>query len=257
MPVGAFIIARLNSSRLTEKHMRRIMGKPMIEMMVERVRAAKTVDNIVITTSNLSSDDQLEELSKKFGIYCYRGSLENIMDRIVNAAKTYECDTVVELLGDNPLVHSELIDEVVNYYFKNKYDYVATATNEYPISGKKYLFPVGIRVQVYSVNAAEQYIKYPEYINNENKHPCSYIFEHPESFNIGYLEAKDKWCFLNHPNLNFAVNYQENFEMVRQIFENCYFENSNFSMNDIMQTVDLNQDLKLLMGNKPIINNEI
>jgi spore coat polysaccharide biosynthesis protein SpsF len=123
MPVGAFIIARLNSSRLTEKHMRRIMGKPMIEMMVERVRAAKTVDTIVITTSSLSSDDQLEELSKKLGICCYRGSLENIMDRIVSAAKTYECDTVVELLGDNPLVHSELIDDVVNYYFRNKYDY--------------------------------------------------------------------------------------------------------------------------------------
>ena len=90
MSVGAFIIARLNSSRLTEKNIRRIMGKPMIEMMVERVRAAKTVDNIVITTSSLSSDDQLEELSKNIGVGCYRGSLDNVMNRIVDAAKTYE-----------------------------------------------------------------------------------------------------------------------------------------------------------------------
>ena len=253
MSVGAFIIARLNSSRLPEKNIQRIMGRPMIELMVERMKAAKTVENIVITTSSLSSDDQLEELSKRLGISCYRGSLENIMDRIINAAKTYKCDTIVELLGDNPLVHSELIDDVVSCYFKNKYDYAATVTKEYPKSGNKCLFPVGVRVQVYSIKAAEQYAKYPEYINNEKKHPCSYIFEHPESFNVGYFEAKDKWCFLNHPNLNFAVNYQENFEMVRQIFENCYFENSNFSMNDIIETIDLNQDLKLLMGNKPII----
>jgi len=58
---------------------------------------------------------------------------------------------------------------------------------------------------------------------------------------------------LNCPNLNFAVNYYENFEMVRKIFENCYLNKANFSMNDIIETVDLNQDLKLLMGNKPII----
>ena len=251
MCVGAFIIARLSSTRLPQKNMQKIMGNPMIEMLVERVKASKTVDKIIITTSSTSSDDQLEELSENLGIGCYRGSLENIMIRIVNASKLHKCDTIIELLGDNPLVHSELIDDVIKYYREGEYDYAATVTKEYPFNRKKKLFPVGVRVQVYSIVAAEQYVKYPEYIKNENKHPSSYIFEHPDIFSIGYFEAKDKWAFMNRPNLNFAVNYHENLDMIRQIFEKCYSRNPNFSMNDVIQAVDLNQSLKLLMGNKP------
>ena len=105
MYVGAFIIARLSSTRLPEKNILSVMGKPMIEMMVERVKAAQTLDKVVIATSNLSSDDPFEDLSAKMAIGCYRGSLDHVMDRIVNASIAHECVTIVELLGDNPLVH--------------------------------------------------------------------------------------------------------------------------------------------------------
>jgi len=249
MSIGAFIIARLSSSRLPEKNILEIMGKSMIEKMAERVKAAERVDKVIITTSDQSSDDQLESVSKKNGVGCYRGSLDNIMDRIIKASETYECDTIVELLGDNPLVHSALIDDVVEFFLEGKYDYAATVTREYPVSCSEYkLFPIGVRVQVYSIDAAERYKDYSEYINNKHKHPCSYIFEHPESFRIGYFEAKDKWAFLSRPNLNFAVNYQENLDMIRKIFELCYPQNSNFSMREIIRTINENPDLGSLMG---------
>ena len=116
MSTGAFLIARLSSSRLPEKSIMRILDKPVIELMVERVQASLLIDKVIIATSTLPSDDPLKELARKLGIGCYRGSLENVMDRIARAAKAYNCDTIVELLGDNLLAHSELIDDVIKFY---------------------------------------------------------------------------------------------------------------------------------------------
>jgi len=116
MTTGVFIIARLSSTRLPAKNMMPILGKPMIQHLVERIAKSKTIDKIVITTSTLPSDDPLEALAEDIGIDCFRGDLDNVMERIVGAANYFNCDTVVEILGDNPLVHSSLIDDVVGLY---------------------------------------------------------------------------------------------------------------------------------------------
>jgi len=258
LKVGCIVQARMGSTRLPGKVLKPVLDKPILWHIVNRLRNSKLIDEIIIATTNKDRDKPIIDMAQKCLIQSYAGSEEDLIDRFYQASKLFNLDIVVRIAADRPVIDPQIVDKVVEFFLEGEYDYAATVTREYPVSGSEYkLFPIGVRVQVYSIDAAERYKDYSEYINNKHKHPCSYIFEHPESFNIGYLEAKDKWCFLNHPNLNFAVNYQENFEMVRQIFENCYFENSNFSMNDIMQTVDLNQDLKLLMGNKPIINNEI
>ena len=82
MKTAAFIIARLSSSRLPEKNLMPILGKPMIEHLIHRVRKSKLIDEVCIVTSNLRSDDKLEEFAKVNNIPCYRGSLDNIMERI-------------------------------------------------------------------------------------------------------------------------------------------------------------------------------
>jgi len=250
MAVGAFIVVRLSSSRLPAKGIKKILDKPMIELMVERIQNSKLIDKIVIATSHLSSDDPLEDLAKKLGIGCYRGSLEHIMERILSASKTNNCDTIVELLGDNPLVHSDLIDDVISCYFSEKCDYSATLTKEHPLAETDLKrFSAGVRVQIYSQSVAEKYVLYPEYINNENKHPCAYIFDHPEKFKIKFFEAANKWGFLNRPELNFAVNYRKNYELIRTVFEHLYPGTNNFSLKQVCDLLDEHRYLYLQMGN--------
>ncbi len=253
MLIGAFLIARLSSSRLPQKCMMKILDKPMIELMVERVRMSNLVDKIIIATSNLSSDDPLEELAHKLGVGCHRGSLDNVMERIYEAAEKYKCEHIVELLGDNPLVHYDLIDDVVKFYKDGSHDYAATVTKEYPISktnpGIK-LFSVGIRVQVYSRKVAEKYVDYPEYVHDEDKGTTAYIYENPESFKLGYLEAKEKWSFMNKPDLTFAVNYQKNFDLIKTFFEKQYPFDPNFSLEKVYGQLDEEKHLYQLMGNE-------
>jgi spore coat polysaccharide biosynthesis protein SpsF (cytidylyltransferase family) len=251
--IDAFIVVRLSSARLPEKAVMEILDKPMIELMVERVRMSHLINKVVIATSVETTDDPLEELSDRLGIGCYRGSLVNVMNRVHKAAEAHNSETIIELLGDNPLVHCDLIDGVVKYYLDGKYDYAATVTREYPVAGinpKLKLFSVGVRVQVYSRKVAEKYVDYPEYFNNEDKGTTAYIFEHPEIFKVGYFEAKDQWGFMNQSELTFAVNYKKNFDMIRAIFEKNYPGDKNFSLEKVYEQLDKDKALYLLMGNE-------
>ena len=248
MTTGVFIIARLSSTRLPAKNMMPILGKPMIQHLVERIAKSKTIDKIVITTSTLPSDDPLEALAEDIGIDCFRGDLDNVMERIVGAANYFNCDTVVEILGDNPLVHSSLIDDVVGLYHSKKSQYAATITKEYFPQGEGMsLFALGLRVQVYSTRTAEQYVNYPDYINSE-RHPCAFIFDYPDIFDVAFLEAKNNWAFMNRPALNFAVNYRKNFEFVSKVYEKNYEINNNFNLQTVFNQLDENTALYQLLG---------
>jgi len=249
MTIGALLVVRLGSTRLPQKGIMKILGKPMIELMIERVQNSKLVDKVVITTSTLHSDDPLENIARQLGVGCYRGPLDNVMERICGAAKAFGCDTVVELLGDNPLVHSDLIDNVIGLYRRDNLDYAASITKEYPTEEIALrLFSLGVRVQVYSRSAAERYVDYPKYIEDENRGYSAYMFEHPEVFKVGYIEAADKWGFMNRPDLNFAVNYKKNFDAVRIFFETHYATDRNFSLARVYEQLDQERYLYHLLG---------
>lgn len=251
MATGAFLIARMSSTRLPGKNMLEILGRPMIELMSERVRASSLIDKVVICTSTDSSDAALEDLASSSDLLCYRGSLDNVMERISAAAAAHDCETIVELLGDNPLVHAELIDDLIRFYRKGGYDYAATLTKEYPLhcAGKS-LFSIGVRVQVYSRKAAERWAEYADYMRRRDKHPSAYIFEHPDVFKVGYLEAAGKWQFMNKPDLTFAVNYKKNFELIRTLFKRNYPDDKNFSLKKIYEQLETEPELYRLMGDE-------
>lgn len=245
---GALIIARLNSSRLVKKNILKIAGLPMIIHLANRIGLSRLIDRVIIATSNQPTDDPLEEIAKTYGIDCFRGSLDNLMERKIGAAEQYNCDHIIEILGDNPLLHSDLIDDVLEKYYSTGADYVANISTDYGnlAVGKK-LFSVGLRVQVYSLSVAKEYTLYPEYLTN-GKHPSAFIFEHPDQYSTEYLEAEGKWSFLNKPELNFAVNYPKNFELIKRIFEENYSKDKNFDLRTVFFQLETEPDLYSLFG---------
>ena len=248
MKTLALLAVRLGSSRLPGKAMMPILGKPMIEHMIERIRHAKSIDEIMIATTTNAADDALETLADRLGVLCFRGSSEDVLGRMSAAAASTDADLIVEMLGDNPLVHSELIDDVVAFYHEQGVDYAANVTVEYPHAGSDVAkFPVGIRVQAFSPAAlatCNRLVTSPEH----REHSTSYIYEHPETFSLAYLEAKGKWAALHRPELSFAVNYRANFELVKFIFEQAYPKNSNFSLHEVIKIWDANPQLLPKMG---------
>ena len=116
MKIIASIQARLNSSRLPKKVLKNIFGKPMLYWQVERIKKSLLIDDIIIATSN--DLDEIENFCKENKIICYRGSENDVLDRISSMIKDHNIDIHVELFGDSPLVDPMIIDQYVGYFLR-------------------------------------------------------------------------------------------------------------------------------------------
>ena len=248
MTTTAFIAVRTGSSRLPAKALMPILGKPMLERMLERVVRASSVDEIVIATTELAEDDRVEALASRLGAHCFRGSVDDVLGRMAGAVEASRADRVIELLGDNPLVHGAIIDDVVAFFDAGGFDYAVDVTHEQPNAPTGAArFPIGVRVEVYK---PEVIIRCARETNDprNREHSTSYIGEHPELFKLGYFEAQGRWASLHQPDYTFAVNYRQNFDLIEQVFGDCYPQDDDFSLPAVMALLDARPELIELMG---------
>lgn len=245
MTTAALIVARLSSTRLPAKNLMPFAGKPMIQHLIDRLRKSDRIDDVVIATSVEESDDPLQAFAERQNVMCHRGPLDNVMERICGAARAAKADTIIEILGDNPLIHADLVDEVLTKYETENLDYAANISGDYAVRPADLaLFAIGIRVQVYARSTAEKYVDYPDV----KGHPSSYIFDNPDVFKCGYIEATGKWSSLHKPDVNLAVNYRGNFDAVAQIFSDLCRVNPEFALPEVGDYLDRHPDLYKLLG---------
>lgn len=121
---SVFIIARLGSKRLPNKHILKIKGKYCIEYVIERAKLVKNADNVVLTTTNLTEDDVLERMANYHSINVFRGSVDDIISRCYYAAKKFNVDFFVVAGGDNLFSEPELLDLAILQHNKTNADLI-------------------------------------------------------------------------------------------------------------------------------------
>jgi len=244
----ALIAARMGSSRLPGKSLMPVFGKPMLERMVERIRHSARISGIVLATSDEDADDPLAQWAHDNDIVCSRGSGQDVLGRLTTAANDSGADVIVEMLGDNPIVHASLIDAALALFEEGDLDYVATLTNEYPRANPTLKrFPVGVRVQVFPVETLRRCAELTSEPRHR-EHATSFIAENPEIFRTAFVEASGPFGPLNRPELTFAVNHGENLELINRIFAICYREDPRFQIEKAIAAFDADSTLHALMG---------
>ena len=174
MKIVASIEARMGSSRLPGKNMKKILGRPMLELMIERVQDSKEIDDIVIATSSSKSDDVIQELTSKLDVNCFRGSEDDVLDRVLNAAKMVKADTILELWGDCPLIDPEILDKLISFYKNNDVDCSGTVLPNF-----KKQFPLGISALIFSTDILDDVARITNSLE-DRENVSNYIYEHPE-----------------------------------------------------------------------------
>jgi glutamate-1-semialdehyde 2,1-aminomutase len=145
MTIVAIVQARMGSSRLPGKVMTSILGRPMIEILLERVSKAKRLDRVIVATSiNAENQPLVDHLSQR-GYDYFQGSEDDVLARYVSAAKQAGADIVVRITGDCPLIDAEIIDECVDRFLAADVDYLSNTINP--------SFPDGLDVEVMSFAA--------------------------------------------------------------------------------------------------------
>ena len=136
--VVAIIQARMSSSRLPGKVMLHLGGKTLLEQVVDRVKSATKINEIVIATSTQEEDFIIEDKAKQIGTKCVRGSLNHVFSRFKQAILESGADIVVRITADNPLTNAELIDKAVERLINENLEYVSFKN-----------IPVGTGVEVF------------------------------------------------------------------------------------------------------------
>ncbi len=226
--------SRMSSSRLPGKVMMPILGKSLLYRMVERLQMVKTPVQIVIAASEDTADDLIEAEAKGMGLYCYRGNLNNVLDRHYQAAKITQATTVLKIPSDCPLIDPRIIDRILDFYFKNpgEYDYVS---NLHPAT-----YPDGNDVEIMSMACLEK--NWKEATRPlELEHTTPYIWENPEKFkiaNVAWETGKD--YSMSH---RFTIDYEADYLFIKRVFEELYPKKHDFSCDDILNLLEEKPDI--------------
>ncbi len=236
--IVATIEARLNSTRLPGKILLEIKGKPVLQIFIERAQKSKLIDDIVVATTTNPKDIAIINLCKEIGVKYYMGSEDDVLDRVLKAAKSLNADIIVELISDNPLIDPEVIDNAIQYFLDNDYDYIS---NFHPIT-----FPSGIGIQVFPSKILEEVSKLTnDPFDRENV--TWYIYHHKEKYNCGNYPAPKE---LKDPKLRLDLDYQEDYELIKKIYNN--FSTFHFSLKDVLTLLKQKPELRKINANRYI-----
>ena len=131
--VAIIIQARTGSSRLPGKVLAELGGRPTLTFLTERLRRCNYVDNFILATTELEEDDYLAALGESIGLNVVRGSQNDVLSRFATAVKATDASTIVRITGDCPLVDPNLLDEMVEEFKNQDFDYFSNCiTPTYP-----------------------------------------------------------------------------------------------------------------------------
>lgn len=124
MKTIGIIPARYGSSRLPGKPLKDILGKPMIQHVYERACQAKLLDAVIVATD----DQRIVDVVESFGGKAMLTSKDHPTgsDRIAEVARNYDCENVINIQGDEPLIMPEIIDEIAEALISDKTQVMAT-----------------------------------------------------------------------------------------------------------------------------------
>lgn len=202
------IAVRLGSSRLPGKALKPFLdGRSMLDHIIHRVRSSKYVGDIIIATTTKEQDDELMVYAAKNNILLYRGSENNVADRITKAAEYIKADYFYEVLGDNPFIDPLFFEKIFHVYqIQLDVKYISFNTAEYGYNSSTE-FPIGVRVQFVKTSEMQKI----QTTKNE------YYFEHATSYFYDKIDQKEFILIENEQHLeamsetNLAVNTIQDF----------------------------------------------
>jgi spore coat polysaccharide biosynthesis protein SpsF len=127
MKVSIIIEARLGSKRLPNKIIYRIKKYLFLEYLIKRLKQSKTINEIIIATTNLPQDNKIVQIAKKNKIKFYRGSENNVLKRVIDTAKYFKCKTIARVTSDCPIIDVGIIDQAVQIFKFNECDYLSNS----------------------------------------------------------------------------------------------------------------------------------
>ncbi len=220
MVVGCIIQARMGSTRLPGKVLMNADEKnSVLYYVITQLQNCKFLDKIVVATTELKEDDEIEKFVTSMNIDCFRGRSTDVLDRYYKCALKFSLSIIVRITADNPLIDPTLVDDAINIFNSNSFDYVSNAHIR--------SFPHGTETEVFSFIALETVWKNAK-TNYDKEHVTPYLYNNPDRFNIFDIMYKE-----NMSHLRWTVDKEDDLKLVQIITSKI--KKRPILMNDIIE----------------------
>jgi spore coat polysaccharide biosynthesis protein SpsF len=237
MPQTAiFLSARMKATRLPNKQMLPIAGRPVTAHLIDRIKVAKRPAVIVLTTSTDPQDTPLVELARQEGIQSFRGSPEDKLDRYLQAARRFDVEFATVVDGDDLFCDPEVIDRVIELYEKKKADFITG--RDLPLGATCF----GIRIDALQ--------KVCESKTNRDTEIWGNYFTKDSRFQVAHVDMDPS---LKRPELRMTLDYPEDLQFFEAVFQRLYKPGHVFTLRDVIallnqhpEIAELNQGVQTL-----------
>lgn len=209
MKVGAIILSRLSSSRLPGKALMDLCGTPLVEHVVNLANKISGVDEVILATSEDTSDDELFQFAVKKGIKCFRGDLDNVQGRFLKCLEVYDLDGALRLNGDSPINNIQLLSKGVEI-FRSK-ENLDLVSNVVPRT-----YPFGMSVECVSKAAMKRVANAPELNNFYKEHVTKFIYDFEKNFEIETIIAESE----SYKGIHLTVDKKEDLLKITKLISN-------------------------------------
>ena len=242
MKTVIIVQAQMGSTRLPNKVMKKIVGIPIIGIILKRLKKSKLADKVVVATSKSKKNTELIKYLKKIKANYFCGDENDVINRFYKTAKKYKAKVIVRITADCPLVDVNIVDNFIKKFKYNKTDYLSNCL--------PWTYPDGLDVEVFSyellkrveTNATESHRKDGGVI-------IEYLKDNLKSIN----SINIKCPFKKIPNYRLTVDEEIDLQLVRKIYEN-FNPNIYFGFKEILKFAKRNK--KLFRSNMKIKLNE-
>jgi spore coat polysaccharide biosynthesis protein SpsF len=230
MKTVIIVQARMTSTRLPGKVMKTVLGKPLLEYLIERLRRVKLANKIVIATTMNDIDLPIVELCAYLNIACFRGSEDDVLARYHGAAIAHNADVIVRVTSDCPVIDPKVIDNIIKFYLahQSEYDYVSNRI--------KRTYPRGMDSEIFSLKVLnETFCEATE--PSDREHVTPFIYRHPKRYRLANVSANK-----NQSHHRWTVDTHEDFLLVSKIIEMLYPVKPEFNLEDILHFFEMHPE---------------
>lgn len=227
----AIVQARSGSTRLPGKIFREFCGKPMLWHVINRLSNSSQINKIVIATTTASEDDITEKFCAENKIECYRGSIEDVLQRYYEAARYSGAEIIIRVTSDCPLIDPVIIDKMLKQFVSS------VQTIDYMSNVVERTFPRGLDTEIITFDSlSKAAVEAAGAFDRE--HVTPYIYNNPHKFRIrSFINEKD------YSHYRLTVDTIEDFDLITRIYNELYDPDKLILLDDIIDLMERKPEL--------------
>jgi len=230
--IVVIVQARMGSTRLPGKVLKEVDGKPLLGYLFDRLKQMQHPATLVLATTQAEEDKKLLKFAKSIGVGSYAGDENDVLDRYYQACKKYKADVVVRVTGDCTLIEPRIVDQILDVFLNNDYDYVSNVNPP--------TYPDGIDTEIFSFQALERAWNEAE-LKSEREHVTPFIRNRTDIFTQMNVNYDQDWS-----DYRLTVDEEEDFNLISQIILHFKDQWETVTMEEIIAYLNEHEELMQL-----------